>query len=1073
MRQPCVKFRVLWGLMLMLLVPPLAASATQPPDLPRPASPTFRADFEHYFTAGNASSLGKLAAHHPDQLRPLMDQLLSDFQSASLSNDANRKKAISALASAVAKEAKRVNGDRFPMRQVKRYLTWTPEELSRKSDADIEFQKAGTAYDEGRYGDAAAPARSAIDSYAALGDEAGEGDALHVLGQAERKLTNYTSALDWHERALALARKSGDSFREGRGLIDLADVYERQKDWQRAVDLYRRAASGFKMPACWRETSRALRQLGDVYTGGKDFVRAYEAYSRALSYAEAAQDAALMAEANDYLGYCHRQLGDFERALQYHGAAFEISARLTDQTAASKARARALNHLGICYLETAERAVSDKDEARGGELFSLAAKQEEDALKLAAEARDMWRQGYILRALSLIHLRRGMILNPNEAAAEYREALDRADQALALASSMKEQEWEGLALHQRGLAQLRLGQEAEGLATFQRALDLWERIGDLLSAGYANRFIARQFHEPHQRFAEAIASYERAQGAFRKIGDSESEACVMTDMAHAHGALGHKEEAVRLYDGAMAKLENVRSKAGLPEFRKALMGKVYDRYEEATLFMLENGLNDRAFKLAESMKARLFLDQLAEARVDPAKGIDPQLRKKRDRIEKDLSFIASGIIDELRKPSPAEAEIHRLKERQEKLEAELDRLRKQIRLNNPLYSSVQYPEPITVSELQTKVLRDDEALIEYFLSKKGVFCFVVTREDFQVARIAVDEAAVQNHVETLLENVIQGPRRGEGFDRPAAAEIYDLLLRPFEWAMRGRTLFIVPDGVLARLPFETLVVKDGDDWRYFLENQTVKYLQSASVLAVVRALTKHNGGNDSFVGFGDPVFDYESFKSGKPEKGAGKDPTGRSAALRFAQSRGQLGRLESSGEEVRAIEHLFSAKTPEHKALLRAEATEQKAKSKEMERFDYIHFSTHGLLAPGFQAIALSQIPGDREDGFLTIGELMNMKYNAGLVVLSACETGLGRAERGEGVTGLTRAVMYAGSPAAVVSLWSVDDMGTKELMVRFYDNMIRKGLAKAEALRSAKKDMLRIKYRHPFFWSAFVMYGE
>jgi CHAT domain-containing protein len=153
-----------------------------------------------------------------------------------------------------------------------------------------------------------------------------------------------------------------------------------------------------------------------------------------------------------------------------------------------------------------------------------------------------------------------------------------------------------------------------------------------------------------------------------------------------------------------------------------------------------------------------------------------------------------------------------------------------------------------------------------------------------------------------------------------------------------------------------------------------------------------------------------------------------------------------------------------------------------------------------FQAIVLSQIPEDHEDGYLTLGKIMNSRYNAHLVVLSACDTGLGRIERGEGVTGLTRAVMYAGTPAAIVSLWSVSDEGTKELMTSFYKNLIKKRMSKDEALRQAKIEMIGRKdndskmekasdetlrsvkitgrsksltYSHPFFWSAFVMYGE
>ena len=158
----------------------------------------------------------------------------------------------------------------------------------------------------------------------------------------------------------------------------------------------------------------------------------------------------------------------------------------------------------------------------------------------------------------------------------------------------------------------------------------------------------------------------------------------------------------------------------------------------------------------------------------------------------------------------------------------------------------------------------------------------------------------------------------------------------------------------------------------------------------------------------------------------------------------------------------------------RLDAREEVAKSKEMEGYGYIHFSAHGFLDAKFQAIALSQIPGGSEDGFLTQKEIMNSRYHAHLVVLSACQTWLGRMERGEEVTGLTRAVMYAGSPAVVVSLWNVSDIGTKNLMEKFYSNLLAKWMSKEEALRTGKLEMLKdSRCRHPFFWSALVMYGE
>jgi CHAT domain-containing protein/tetratricopeptide (TPR) repeat protein len=1078
MRRRCgrhIAILVFAAVMCLAALYQTKASASEPERL---ILDEFHARFEQAFKQGERSTLKALAVQHRDLLRPLVDLLLADFLKKSLQSDVKETGKALALATAVARKARELSHDSFPIRQVKRYRCWSRNEIILKHKADSYLREANSAFDEGRYGDVLVPAQSALELYSALGDEAGEGDALHFLGQAERRLANYPAALAWHERARALAGRSDDRLRQGRTLIDLGDVYERKKDQERAIEFYRQALRLLKVPEEWQEATRALRQLGDVYVATGKFESAYGAYSQALSHAEQASDAVRMAELNDYLGYCYRSLGDFANAIEHYRRALENAAGITGDERRSRARSRSLNHLGIATAKLAEVALIEKDRTQAVEWYRQALRYEGEALELSVRTQDRWRQGYVLRALSLIHHDLGSILTGNEALEEYHKSLVRADQAHSLALLMKEKEWEGLALHHRALALTLLGRESEGLATFQQALSLWERIGDLKSMGYAHRFVARQFHEAKGRLPEALVSYDRALSNFQKIGDTVSEACTMTDKARIYGAQGRKEQAAALYGEGLAKLESVRANAGFLEFKKAFMGKVYDRYEEATLFMLENGFRDRAFKYAESIKARMFLDQLAEGRVELDKGIDPDLKKVRDQLENSLSTVGNRIADEYRKSLPDERVIARLRVEQERLATELDRLRKQIRMKNPLYASVEYPEPITVSELQAKVLKSDEVLFEYFVSTKGIFCFVITHGRYEVVKLAMDEEGLGRRVEALLENVEAGPQRGEGFDRAVANELYKILLKPFEWAMTGKTLIIVPDGILTRLPFEILVIMD-DDRSYLLEKHAVKYVQSASVLGTLRAQYEHDIGrsHDAFIGFGDPVYDYENFKAGKPEQegtlAGGEEASGRLARTRYVRVGGRLSRLEASGDEVKAIKRIFREKNREEETLLRVEAREGRAKSREMERYDYIHFAMHGILAPRFQAIAFSQIPNDKEDGMLTLGEIMNVRYNARLVVLSACQTGLGRIERSEGVTGLTRAVMYAGSPVAVVSLWSVDDEGTRELMVRFYDNMISKEVPKAEALRAAKLEMLKTRYRNPFFWSVFVMYGE
>lgn len=1030
----------------------------------------FRAGFSKALRDGDAAALRRLAEANRDLLRPLAEEQLLRYSGALGKREDGT--AFLELARALAELSFDLSGDDRMLRRTRAVQAWSAEEHARKSRADEAAAMAGTAFSQGRYGDVEAPARSALEMYASLKDESSQRNLLHILGQAERRLARYREAVSLHEKALELARRDGDRSDQGRALIDLGDVYERQKDQARAMELYAEAKAILVLPEDWREVGRALRQLGDIHVASGEFDRAYRAYREALSLAEGAGDSVLTSEFQDYLGYCQRRLGDFERGLEHHRTSLAVAGRIRDAGRRAAAEARAFNHMGLCLSKQAEAAVREGRKEAAVGLYREALAAEERSLILARSAQDRWRQGYVLRALSLLHRELGAILAGSEAERESAEALSRAEEALALARSMKEREWEGLALHEKALALLQSKRGEEGARVLDDAFRLWDEIGDLQSSGYAHWLQARRFLEAQGKLEEAYAGYSSAASSFGKIGDAESGGSVLLDQARIRRLQGRTDDAVRLYEEGLARMESVRAKAGLSEFKKAFMAKVNDRYEEAACHALENGLPEKAFRHAEGMRARVFLDQLAEGRLDLEKGIDPALKRRRDELEKKLGDAGRSLEEEYRRRPPDPSRIETLGREHDRISGELESLRREIRLANVLYASVQYPQPVTVAEVRNRVLRPGEVLLEYFLSPAGVYCFVVSKDGFEAVRLPIGEEALRKAVEALLENVESGVRRGEGFDRPGAAELYDALLRPMKARTDGKRILIAPDGILARLPFEALVVVEGDLRSYLLETNPVRYVQSASVLAMLREHYGVDGTNDGFVGFGDPVFDYDSFRAGRPETD-GVSGGARPAVARFADLEGGLARLQASGDEVRAIGDIFRLEKRPAKELLRAEAREEETRREDTGRYGYIHFSTHGVLSPKMQSIVLSQIPDSPEDGVLTIGEIMNLRYRARLIVLSACQTGLGRIERGEGVTGLTRAFMYAGSPAVVVSLWSVDDIGTRELMVRFYEQMIRKGAAKDEALRAAKLELLKTRFRHPFFWSAFVMYGE
>ena len=219
--------------------------------------------------------------------------------------------------------------------------------------------------------------------------------------------------------------------------------------------------------------------------------------------------------------------------------------------------------------------------------------------------------------------------------------------------------------------------------------------------------------------------------------------------------------------------------------------------------------------------------------------------------------------------------------------------------------------------------------------------------------------------------------------------------------------------------------------------------------------------------FGDPIF-------GENEELALKTL---GAAGTFADTtRGGLSRLPYSGLEIQNIAKLFP--TAQADIYIRREANEEKVKEKDRLRgYKYVHFATHGLInerKPDFSSIVLTQDDDRTEDGFLQAAEIFNLDMNADLVVLSACQTGLGKMVRGEGMIGLTRAFIYAGSRSVLVSLWSVSDVSTAKLMEKFYQNLIRGKQEKTEALRQAQLHMIaNEESSHPFYWAAFVLIGD
>jgi CHAT domain-containing protein len=232
----------------------------------------------------------------------------------------------------------------------------------------------------------------------------------------------------------------------------------------------------------------------------------------------------------------------------------------------------------------------------------------------------------------------------------------------------------------------------------------------------------------------------------------------------------------------------------------------------------------------------------------------------------------------------------------------------------------------------------------------------------------------------------------------------------------------------------------------------------------------------------DPVFDARDERlagGGPPARARATPPVERGVdrAARAAGLEGGLPRLPFTRREAQAI--LALVPRDARKEALDFDASRATATAPDLGEYRFVHFATHGFLnasRPELSGIVLSLVDrrGRDQNGFLSAPEVFNLRLGADMVVLSGCRTGLGREVRGEGLVGLTRAFMYAGTPRVLASLWKVDDAATAELMTRLYRGLLERRLSPSAALREAQLALAGTRrWRSPYFWASFQMHGD
>jgi CHAT domain-containing protein len=564
----------------------------------------------------------------------------------------------------------------------------------------------------------------------------------------------------------------------------------------------------------------------------------------------------------------------------------------------------------------------------------------------------------------------------------------------------------------------------------------------------------------------ATAYKERAQRAWR-YGQAEKLA-------------GHPREAATQLLQAVATVESLR---GLirPEDRVAFFGRQTSPYAALVDTLIGLARTDDltalpaeqrgqtpaevAFHYAEAARARLLSEQIARTFVGAAERDLPAEVRERERA------LQGRATAELRRGVPYD---------QSAAYAEFQRFVESLRTSYPDYATLKYPVPVSARQVP---LRDGEALVAYALLDTRIVIWLLRRgEPPSLFTSPVGRDDVLATAEAFRRSVSVTGGRLPAFDADAADKLYRwLLAEPLALIPAGATVMVVPDGVLSTLPFEALgPTRAGSEPAFAGARYTFAYMPSATVLTFERTAKRVRGAATTrpLLAVGDPV--YESVERAP----AVAQPTRQALATRAAREairqRGLplFDPLPATRVEVTRIATTLGVPPDSPDIRLGRAANERDIKALDLGAYRYVHFATHGILAGDVPyinqpALVLSQTADlGGEDGFLTMSEVLTLPLRADMVVLSACQTALGREVTGEGVVGLTRAFLYAGSRAAVVSLWPVDDASTALFMGRFYEH-VKSGQPPARALARARQDLrAEARYAHPFYWAPFVFFG-
>ena len=595
--------------------------------------------------------------------------------------------------------------------------------------------------------------------------------------------------------------------------------------------------------------------------------------------------------------------------------------------------------------------------------------------------------------------------------------------------------------------------------------------------------------------------YEQALKESRNIEETTQIAQSLFNLAQLDFNESKLDSALDYSVEALNVTESIVKDVGNHNLRQSFLSNSYDRYELHINILMKmhelspkKGFDLLALKTSEKARSRLMRENLQLSEIDLTLDADQKLVDK----EKELEILLSLRKEDkkrLLKDGAKSDEIEELNEEISRINNQLQAIKAKLRESSPLYYSIKNSVEFESTKFQNKILDNETVLVEFFIGKENSYVWLIEKNQIHSYNLPNGEF-IEEKVDSLLKTILSIedlPNNIEYLKQLElletsywidAKELSNILFSQYYDRLIDKRIIIVPDGNLRSFPISALPTLNNEENTPFLLTNEIIYEPSAALLYLLKTIkNKNKPPQKDFLVFSDPIFDQRDerlktqIKSFNNESITNEEPQ----ILTNPVSQYGLDKLTRLFASKKEGKNIFQYYNPKYsKQITGFEANRKTFITENLSDYKVLHFATHGIFnedVPELSGIVLSRFDknGEKQNEMIWLQDIYGLKLSSDLVVLSACQTGVGKEIKGEGLMSLTNGFLQVGAKSIISSRWKVDDSRTSELMKNFYKYLAEENLRPSKALQKAKIQMYRKNpnNRFPFFWASFTFHGD